>query len=82
MSFVGKLMDGKDSTVEAPIVFVGLSIVGVLLLAGYALVARGIDISISDVGSACGWILGGGAAAQAGQGASRKMDRPKLDESP
>lgn len=76
MSFLGRCLDGNDSTIEAPIVLMAVALFGVLGIAAYALVVRNHDVNLSDLGSACGWVLGGGGAAQFGQGTSRRFSKP------
>ena len=68
-----KLFNSQDRTVEAHIVFVGLAILFVGVVALIVAVLKPEVFHINDLGASFGWIMGGGGAYAGGQAAQTRL---------
>jgi hypothetical protein len=74
MNFFHKLIDSKDSTVEAHLVLLCLGAVTFIALSVYHTVFLQHVFDPASYGSGLGTLLAGGGAAAFGQGMQRKME--------
>lgn len=79
--FIARMVDSRDSGVEAHLVLLCLGVVTFVMLSVYRTVVMKQLFDPDPYGQGLGYLLAGGGAASWGQGMQRKMQAGGDDES-
>lgn len=80
MSIVSRMLDGKDTRIEANAVLASLSVLAALVFAGWTVIKQGQPFDVQSFGIGMGALFGGVGAASWGRGQEvRDMSTGKDD---